>query len=504
MQKQARIMKERCMNSFKALKTIFQLLSKLDLCGSNIDYGFKRILIRLFGEKHSTFKDTFFHNMDNLDKQLNKETLHEKDSKSILIYIKSSGTVSGEGNESKNTRNDTDVDGADIRPFYDTESMAEVPNIADYNVFAIEKPHTEPPKFINDTYVMEKDDSNGRYEKELMHPIQNLLGEELACAMLIQIQKLKLYIKTAMLELNQILRANKINFAILAALHHSFSPMDTRAEGKGRIAPVQRRLLIVEVKKRIMQFQNCIDQGLMHGDETHDAYLNRAQEYVDALVAIVEPVKDKDLVMLIVSYLCEEYNSLKTTITAHQSPTAFSELQALLSDHDYMLGKTQLAAQLSALGFLVSPVAPSGPQSFYGANPSNNNNKSNNNNNRDTRANSHVTPDLEAMDHSEAYYGDDALHVGNALQLEMAEVLRSFGSDNGGGNSSLRALEACMVDSFALEKLPELGLYEGFFIEHEHVVMNPTSAGMRHHHLYLYVDSKNLLERVSSSKRRVF
>ncbi|GJY41032.1 hypothetical protein Tco_0428302 [Tanacetum coccineum] len=79
----------------------------------------------------------------------------------------------------------------------------------------------------------------------------------------------------------------------------------------------------------------------MHGDETHDAYLNRAQEYVDALVAIVEPVKDKDLVMLIVSYLCEEYNSLKTTITAHQSPTAFSELQALLSDHDYMLGKTR-------------------------------------------------------------------------------------------------------------------------------------------------------------------
>ncbi|GJW94074.1 ribonuclease H-like domain-containing protein [Tanacetum coccineum] len=39
--------------------------------------------------------------------------------------------------------------------------------------------------------------------------------------------------------------------------------------------------------------------------------------------------------------------------------------------------------------------------------------------------------------------------------------------------------------------------------EHEHVVMNPTSAGMRHHHLHLYVDSKNLLDRVSSSKRRV-
>ncbi|GJT59874.1 hypothetical protein Tco_1003407 [Tanacetum coccineum] len=42
------------------------------------------------------------------------------------------------------------------------------------------------------------------------------------------------------------------------------------------------------------------------------------------------------------------------------------------------------------------------------------------------------------------------------------------------------------------------------YFEHEHVVMNPTPAGMRHHHLHLYVDSKNLLDRVSSSKRRVF
>ncbi|GJX14555.1 nucleotide-binding alpha-beta plait domain-containing protein [Tanacetum coccineum] len=82
----------------------------------------------------------------------------------------------------------------------------------------------------------------------------------------------------------------------------------------------------------------------MHGDETPDAYLNRAQEYVDALAAIGEPIKDKDLVMLTVSGLREEYNGLKTTITARQSPTAFSELHALLSDHDYMLGKTHAPA----------------------------------------------------------------------------------------------------------------------------------------------------------------
>ncbi|GAB4855941.1 hypothetical protein Ancab_024581 [Ancistrocladus abbreviatus] len=112
-----------------------------------------------------------------------------------------------------------------------------------------------------------------RYEKELMHPIQNLLGGELARALLIQVQKLKLDIETAMLELDQILKANEINFAILAALPafflsllllmlvRSWVKQDKGADGRGRIARLQRRLLIVEVEKRMMQFQHFVDQG---------------------------------------------------------------------------------------------------------------------------------------------------------------------------------------------------------------------------------------------------
>ncbi|GJX92525.1 nucleotide-binding alpha-beta plait domain-containing protein [Tanacetum coccineum] len=46
----------------------------------------------------------------------------------------------------------------------------------------------------------------------------------------------------------------------------------------------------------------------IHGDGTPNAYLNRAQEYADALAAISEPIKDKDLVMLAVPGLHEEYN----------------------------------------------------------------------------------------------------------------------------------------------------------------------------------------------------
>lgn len=111
-----------------------------------------------------------------------------------------------------------------------------------------------------------------RYEKEVMHPIQNLVSGELARALLIQVQKLKLDIEEAMLELDQILRANEINFAILAALPAFFLSVfvmilartwfkrDTRAEGRGRVARIQRRLLIVEVERRIMQLERCNNQ----------------------------------------------------------------------------------------------------------------------------------------------------------------------------------------------------------------------------------------------------
>ncbi|GKE52706.1 hypothetical protein Tco_1487862, partial [Tanacetum coccineum] len=98
----------------------------------------------------------------------------------------------------------------------------------------------------------------------------------------------------------------------------------------------------------------------MHDDETSNAYLNRAQEYANALATIGEPVKDNDLVMLVV------------------------------------LGKTR-APVLSITSSFAANYAvgsPSMPEDH-------------------TRANSHVTLDLEAMDNSKAYYGDDALHVGN-------------------------------------------------------------------------------------------
>ncbi|CAA0826250.1 dgd1 suppressor 1 [Striga hermonthica] len=136
-----------------------------------------------------------------------------------------------------------------------------------------------------------------RYEKELTHPIQGLVGGELARALLIQVQKLKLDIEEAMLELDQILRANEINFAILAALPAFFLSLillmlvrawfkqDTRAEGRGRIARIQRRLLLVEIERAIMQFQICKDQGL---ENDAQCMYGLALCFLDSLYCVVE------------------------------------------------------------------------------------------------------------------------------------------------------------------------------------------------------------------------
>jgi len=111
-----------------------------------------------------------------------------------------------------------------------------------------------------------------RYETELVHPIRNIFAGELARALLIQVQKLKLDVETAMLDLNQILRANEINFAVLAAmpavlgvfligwlLKRPFTK-GKGAEGRGRRAQLRRRMLMVDVENAVMNFQILVDE----------------------------------------------------------------------------------------------------------------------------------------------------------------------------------------------------------------------------------------------------
>ncbi|GKA04513.1 hypothetical protein Tco_0683633 [Tanacetum coccineum] len=235
-------------------------------------YKFRDAFHRLFEADERTFKDVLSQNMQNLERQLNKEPLHEKDSNSGLSMIKvqfdkfihskvletsnynsynletrqdfkhytqmepqtlkeaiiqnidsikqciveracheqelqnrlnerklqiqecmvqkvkASDPSSGEkecsrivsdkgndqglknqsntsGDESSRSRNEcndksTYGDDTDIKPSYDTEPIVEVPYTAEYNVFAVDTQHSEQPKCIINTRVVEKVDSN--------------------------------------------------------------------------------------------------------------------------------------------------------------------------------------------------------------------------------------------------------------------------------------------------------------------------------------------------------
>ncbi|GJZ54303.1 hypothetical protein Tco_0609188 [Tanacetum coccineum] len=87
LQKKARLSKEGSMNGFRALHLTFKLLLGKDISAWSAD-GFEDVFIHLFGEKVSTYKRTFSQNMDILEKQLTKETLHENDCKTALKELK--------------------------------------------------------------------------------------------------------------------------------------------------------------------------------------------------------------------------------------------------------------------------------------------------------------------------------------------------------------------------------------------------------------------------------
>nr|GEX41421.1 hypothetical protein [Tanacetum cinerariifolium] len=65
--------KERCMTYFRSLHSHLQVLSKEDLKGTRIEYGFTRAFISLFGQEADTFTSTMLLNVDLLKKQLDKD-----------------------------------------------------------------------------------------------------------------------------------------------------------------------------------------------------------------------------------------------------------------------------------------------------------------------------------------------------------------------------------------------------------------------------------------------
>ncbi|GJW69178.1 hypothetical protein Tco_0123602 [Tanacetum coccineum] len=69
--------KERCMAYFRSLHSHLQVLSKEDLKGTRIEHGFKRAFMSLFGQDVDTFTSTMLLNVDQLQKQLDKDEFQE-------------------------------------------------------------------------------------------------------------------------------------------------------------------------------------------------------------------------------------------------------------------------------------------------------------------------------------------------------------------------------------------------------------------------------------------
>ncbi|GKC83645.1 hypothetical protein Tco_1139362, partial [Tanacetum coccineum] len=141
--------KERCMAYFRSLHSHLQVLSKDDLKGTRIEYGFKRAFMSLFGQDVDTFTSTMLLNVDQLQKQLDKDEFQEDGSMLMtafwcvyqpvpksssiqsftLDYDKSNDktpVLSKVQDDKSKSGNDTDVEDADIRPIYDEEPMDEL------------------------------------------------------------------------------------------------------------------------------------------------------------------------------------------------------------------------------------------------------------------------------------------------------------------------------------------------------------------------------------------
>ncbi|GJS07487.1 hypothetical protein Tco_0364283 [Tanacetum coccineum] len=69
--------KERCMAYFRSLHSHLQVLSKENLKGTHIEHGFKQAFMSFFGQDADTFTSIMLLNVNQLQKQLDKDEFQE-------------------------------------------------------------------------------------------------------------------------------------------------------------------------------------------------------------------------------------------------------------------------------------------------------------------------------------------------------------------------------------------------------------------------------------------
>ncbi|GJT57453.1 hypothetical protein Tco_0992507 [Tanacetum coccineum] len=79
--------KERCMAYFRSLHSHLQVLSKDDIKGTRIKHGFIRVFMSIFGQDVDTFTRTMHLNVDQLQKQLDKDEFQEDGSMTAFWVV---------------------------------------------------------------------------------------------------------------------------------------------------------------------------------------------------------------------------------------------------------------------------------------------------------------------------------------------------------------------------------------------------------------------------------
>ncbi|GKD56306.1 hypothetical protein Tco_1289693 [Tanacetum coccineum] len=106
------------------------VLSKEDLKGTRIEHGFKRAFMLLFGRDNETFTSMMLLNVDQLQKQLDKDEFQEDRSlaafwKSVAERTRHQRQYDRRLNKRQMQTQESKID-TDIRPIYDEEPMVEV------------------------------------------------------------------------------------------------------------------------------------------------------------------------------------------------------------------------------------------------------------------------------------------------------------------------------------------------------------------------------------------
>ena len=171
------------------------------------------------------------------------------------------------------------------------------------------------------------------YENELKRPIKNLVAGDLMRSLLIQVQKMKVDTESAMLEIDQILKANELSISLVAAIPAFIlggaslyaigktltpSPPDPRREA------VAARLAMIDVERAL--------EALVppHGQSAHTASQEQVGEFWFRLAVAYDETESlyqrhKGILRLAAS--SEEWNQLRGDILSLALPQSEPEVK---------------------------------------------------------------------------------------------------------------------------------------------------------------------------------